>query len=211
MKKTTKDLRTALAGAVALVGALSVPVAHAQTAVTPTSAAASASGSIPMPALCAAAPMASVLRGTYRLEGEGPLPIELVLAPRDGASARLFDVTGLVSEGAHRFGVSGMAYCTGEDRRTLVFDMTMSGGFHDAPVDDELRRAWPAGKAPKRASSAGTSVVHAQVSVATMRGWAEAMRTIVLTGQRVMGPRHVSASLAFDSVTPDAGEARHAR
>lgn len=163
--------------------------------------------------LCAASPvMTTTLRGTYQLEGEGPLPIELVLAPRDGASSRVFQVSGIVSEGEHRFGVSGMAYCTGDagdagrgKPSTLAFDITMSGGFHDTPVDDELRRAWPAGKAPKRASSVGTSVVHAEVALASMQGWAEAMRTIVLTGQRVMGPRHVSAKVSFSG----AGEAGH--
>ncbi|WP_353190010.1 hypothetical protein [Pandoraea pnomenusa] len=150
--------------------------------------------------VCAGAASTVALHGTYQLDGEGPLPIELVLAPREGASSRLFQVTGLVAEGEHRFGVSGMAYCTGS---ALAFDVTMSGGFHDTPVDDELRRAWPAGKAPRRASSAGTSVVHAEVSRASMQGWAEAMRTIVLTGQRVMGPRHVSAKLVLDgAATP---------
>ncbi|MGC7403815.1 hypothetical protein ACPWR0_13570 [Pandoraea pneumonica] len=163
--------------------------------------------------ICAAPPvMTTTLRGTYQLEGEGPLPIELVLASRDGASSRVFQVTGIVSEGEHRFGVSGMAYCMGDagdvgrgKLSTLAFDITMSGGFHDTPVDDELRRAWPAGKAPKRASSVGTSLVHAEVALASMQGWAEAMRTIVLTGQRVMGPRHVSAKVSFAA----AGEAGH--
>ena len=174
------------------LGAASVSTAFAQTA---------SSGALST--LCAEASKRVTLRGTYQLEGEGPLPIELVLMPREGASSRLYQVTGLVAEGEHRFGVAGMAYCTGKANDTLAFDMTMSGGFHDTPVDDELRRAWPAGKAPKRASSAGTSVVHAEVALDSMQGWAEAMRTIVLTGQRVMGPRHVSAKL----VLKDAGAA----
>ncbi|BET09169.1 hypothetical protein [Pandoraea sputorum] len=147
--------------------------------------------------VCHQASANTVLRGTYQLEGEGALPIELVLTLRDGTSSRLFQVTGLIAEGDHRFGVTGMAYCTGKANDTLALDVTMSGGFHDTPVDDELRRAWPAGKAPQRASSAGTSVVHAEVALASMQGWAQAMRTIVLTGQRVMGPKHVSAKLVF--------------
>lgn len=214
MKKMAMPPRTMraarLAAAAAFAAALSASFAHAQTP-APSAVPAALTSAPDMPKLCTSAPTAAVLRGTYRLEAEGPLPIELVLVPRDSASTRLFDITGLVSEGAHRFGVSGMAYCPGEDDRTLVFDMTMSGGFHDAPVDDELRRAWPPGKAPQRASSAGTSVVHAQVSLVTMQGWAQAMRTIVLTGQRVMGPRHVSASLAFDSVAASRAEAAHDR
>ncbi|VVE79494.1 hypothetical protein [Pandoraea sputorum] len=147
--------------------------------------------------VCHQASANTVLRGTYQLEGEGALPIELVLTLRDGTSSQLFEVTGLIAEGDHRFGVTGMAYCTGKANDTLALDVTMSGGFHDTPVDDELRRAWPAGKAPQRASSAGTSVVHAEVALASMQGWAQAMRTIVLTGQRVMGPKHVSAKLVF--------------
>lgn len=188
-----------VAVAAAVTGVAGVPTAHAQTT-APVGGA----------SVCTALATVSTLRGTYQLEGEGPLPIELVLAPREGASSRLFQVTGLVSEGEHRFGVVGMAYCTGEGQGTLALDMTMSGGFHDTPVDDELRRAWPAGKAPKRASSAGTSVVHAEVNLASMHGWAEAMRTIVLTGQRVMGPRHISAALVLTGAGA-AGEAGRGR
>ena len=206
MNKTTMLTRGVRAAAMAMTmtmmgatGLAGVSMAQAQVA-SPVAGA----------SLCEAPATVSALRGTYQLDGEGPLPIELVLVPREGASARLFEVTGLVSEGEHRFGVTGMAYCTGAGHATLAFDVTMSGGFHDTPVDDELRRAWPAGKAPKRASSAGTSVVHAEVALASMRGWAEAMRTIVLTGQRVMGPRHVSATLVFNgaSATGEAGRGR---
>lgn len=176
---------TLVAWMTGMTGAVGVPGAFAQTSETGV-----------RPDLCTAS-AATTLRGTYQLDGEGPLPVELVLSPRVQASSPLFQVTGLITEGEHRFGVTGMAYCTGKAQDTLAFDVAMSGGFHDVPVDDELRGAWPTGKAPKRASSAGTSVVHAEVSLATMRGWAEAMRTIVLTGQRVMGPRHVSAKLVL--------------
>lgn len=201
MKHSTYFIRPTLAACL-LAATASLPMSGvAQTAVMQAPQAASICGT--------SAVMTTTLQGTYQLEGEGPLPIALVLAPRDGATGvgpRTFQVTGLVSEGEHRFGVSGTAYCTGaagkagnETPATLAFDITMSGGFHDTPVDDELRRAWPAGKAPKRASSVGTSVVHAEVALSSMQGWAEAMRTIVLTGQRVMGPRHVSATVSFAS------------
>lgn len=154
---------------------------------------------VPSPAVAAAlcgtdaAPQGVTLRGQYQLQGEGPLPIELALAPAATKTARTFRVTGLIAEGEHRFGIDGMAYCTGQ---TLALDVSMSGGFHDVSVDDELRRAWPPGKAPARASSAGASIVHAELALPSLHGWAEGMRTIVLTGQRVMGPKHVSATLA---------------
>ncbi|VVE81728.1 hypothetical protein [Pandoraea sputorum] len=189
--RTVRNL-TCAATLAAGAGLIGLPTASAQV---PAQAAQAAQ--VAVQNVCHQASATTVLRGTYQLEGEGALPIELVLTLREGTSSRLFQVTGLIAEGDHRFGVTGMAYCTGKTNDTLALDVTMSGGFHDTPVDDELRRAWPAGKAPQRASSAGTSVVHAEVALASMQGWAEAMRTIVLTGQRVMGPKHVSAKLVF--------------
>lgn len=115
-------------------------------------------------------------------EGQPALAVDLRFDARGTAT---YAVVGTLDEGHDAYGVTGSARC--RDGK-LLLDVIISAGFAGMAPDDDMRALYGKDAVPSSVDAAGYSVLRAVYDPAQGKGTYQALKQVVLTGGKQVGP-----------------------